>query len=523
MAETTQELLFVKRNGNVTDVETEDNLVAQDAQNALNSAVNGINAELVDRFTKEETIIEINNAIAAALDGPPPDFDPSVFALRTEVDEEISVAQQTAIDTAQQYTDQAVNAVNVTLTQHLNDFNNPHEVTAQQVGAGSGGGFEINGIAAENLIQGDTVKGIDGEPEVSALANPETYSTQLNWPIFNFDGSMMALRPSSGIKLYDTTTVPFSIINFNPYVPTPTVQRHVFNHDGTRYANAGMTMSGISVNIADTTLDPVVITESLGDAANNAMASDICYNNDGTILAIAYSATIPQPLFLYDTTTIPYTKLPNPSVSPASAVGCCFDNVGNFFAVWGDNDLYLYDTTTTPWTKLSNPASYPTLPVPSSNPTMQFSSDSKIFCMSNLTSPRFYDTTTIPFTEIILTDPVTGYCSLSKNSNELATYTPISQSIGIYDVSKIPFEKLLEYPLGFTISNAGIKLSPEGTYLAITGGSPNYLTILEIVKQVSFYKANKKFDSNFEYFGTAQYDMAIGETGIFNLSFVNKK
>ena len=178
MSKTNQKLRFAKSDGYISDVESEDNKVRQDVANNLALAVDGVNADLQKRFTKDETITEINNAIAIAIGGEPPGFDPTVFALRTEVETGLALAEQTATDTSKAYTDQQVGQVQDNLTQHEQRFDNPHNVTATQVGALPND---------STLTINDETKSLKDNPSFSIQVGGGSRATALSTEDFNID------------------------------------------------------------------------------------------------------------------------------------------------------------------------------------------------------------------------------------------------------------------------------------------------------------------------------------------------
>ena len=116
------------------------------------------------------------------------------------------------------------------------------------------------------------------------------------------------------------------------------------------------------IYVYDTTTTPYT---KLSDPANLAAGAikGISWSSDGTILNCVFAQQSPY-IIIYDTTTTPYSKLANPDAIPlGAATSCALRPDGTRFVITGllaATALWLYDTSSgAPYTQLPGPSMYP--------------------------------------------------------------------------------------------------------------------------------------------------------------------
>ena len=208
------------------------------------------------------------------------------------------------------------------------------------------------------------------------------------------------------------------------------------------------------------------------------------WNPDDTRLAICCYAS--PYLYIYNTTTTPYTKLSNPGALPAGyGVSCAWNPDGTRLAVTCTNSprIMVYNTTTTPYTKLSNPGTLPT-GAPGARKSCAWSPDGTKLAVAHSTSPfiTIYDTTTTPYTKIA--NPSTlpagngNSCAWSPDGTRLAVSHSTSPFITIYDTTTTPYTKLAD-PSTLPKGTGACAWSPDGTRLVTTHATSPFITIYD--------------------------------------------
>ena len=211
------------------------------------------------------------------------------------------------------------------------------------------------------------------------------------------------------------------------------------------------------------------------------------FSPDGTRLAVGAGAS--PYLYIYDTTTVPYTKLADPSTKPTGTVnGLSWSPDGTRLAVAHNTSprITVYNTTTVPYTKLTNPANLPGF----NADDCAFSPDGTkltVVVGGTATGARVvvYDTTTSPYTR--LTD-VSSYptqyargCAYSPDGTRLAVGANTSPYIYLYDTTTVPYTKLDNSVFSALPPNVvwGVAWSPNGNLLAVGTSSSPYIVFYD--------------------------------------------
>ena len=209
-------------------------------------------------------------------------------------------------------------------------------------------------------------------------------------------------------------------------------------------------------------------------------AYSCAFSPNGTRLAFAseYSPYV----LVYDTTTMPYTKLPSPATLPAgAATGVSWSPDGNYLAVSHDTSPFItiYDTTTTPYTKIANPG---TLPGGKGN-GCAFSPDGTMLAVAHASGDYItvYNTSTWSKRTTPSNKPGgTGQgCAWSPDSSRLAVAHVNSPRITIYGISGATMSKYTN-PSDLPTGNAyGCAYNHAGTRLAVCHATSPFITIYD--------------------------------------------
>ena len=335
---------------------------------------------------------------------------------------------------------------------------------------------------------------------------------------------------SSGQPIKQTTSGAALIANPSDTETTVYCYTPEWSHDGTYFAYAGNYTKPLHLYRTSQIPYSVVTTPTIPYGGNGA--SCIAWSPDDKVLAIGLNNTTDSIyVMFYSTTTIPFTALTNiissgekPTSRPAQIL---WSPDGSKMAmITYSSGLYIYDTTQQPYTLLSNPSSLSTIDY---DCRCAWSPDGTRFAItSSVSGVQIYNTSTVPFTltQTITTSARTYGCTWSPDGKyfvfgqksgtnvpglyicdaqnepytiktlkllyQLSTLSGSSYSAleikfkdntsfawlirnsSAWYTSEIKDDMLITKPLNLTLNNTstkyGIGYSPDGRYIAITGG-----------------------------------------------------
>lgn len=194
----------------------------------------------------------------------------------------------------------------------------------------------------------------------SKIADPDVpiKKTRISdeFPIYglawNPTGTRLAVSKatSPNLIIYDATTTPYTKLSS----PTTEVrgQKIEWNPDGTKLAVATREGRPNGYIIYDTTTTPFSVYTDGGDTGF-IIGYSVTWKPDGTRLAVGMTSS--PYIAIYDTSTLPYTKITDPATMPTNsypAYECAWNPDGTKLAF---DRLWIYDTTATPYTLISVP------------------------------------------------------------------------------------------------------------------------------------------------------------------------